>query len=139
MLMELRKEGDLPSNMSMVSSMVEDMLNGDLVDFEPQLISDLGERCPTVFSGFSNDVMFVNIRKLCGTSRMWLVFSCSCRVILFEDAACCAALEPRLMCSFYNILTTENSTNEEIFCSGRVLTVSSLWFRHKNLSYLDER
>ena len=75
MLMELRKEGDLPSNTSMVSSMVEDMLNGDLVDFEPQLISDLRERCPTVFSGFSNDVTFVNIHKLCGTSRTWLVFS----------------------------------------------------------------
>ena len=41
MLMEPHKEGDLPSNMSMVSSMVEDMSNGDLVDFEPQLISEV--------------------------------------------------------------------------------------------------
>ena len=139
MLMELHKKGDLPGNTLMVSSMVEDTSNGDLVDFEPQLISDLGERCPMVFSGFLNDVTFVNIHKLCGTSRTWLVFSCSCCVILFEDAVCCAALEPKLMCSFCNILTTENSTNEEIFCSGRVVTASSFWFRHKNLSCPDEQ
>lgn len=139
MLMELHKEGDLPSNTSMVSSMVEDMSNGDLIDFEPQLISDLRERCPMVFLGFSNDVTFVNIHKLCGTSRTWLVFGCSCHVILFEDVACCAALEYKLMCNFCNILTTKNSTNEEIFCSSRVLRASSFWCRHKNLSYLDER
>jgi hypothetical protein len=135
MPMELGKKWDLPGNMSMVACMVEDMSDSDLISLEPNKISNLQKWCMTVFAGCADYMMFGSICKLCQMPRAWSVFGCSCCIALLHDAACCAVLKPKFPSSLSNVLATENSSNEEVFCSRGVLTSTGFWFRHEKVDF----
>jgi hypothetical protein len=135
MPMELGKKWDLPGNMSMVACMVEDTSDSDLVSLEPNEISNLRKWCMMVFAGCADYMMFGSICKLCHTPRVWLVFSCSCCIVLLHDAVCCAVLEPKFLSSLSNVLATKNSSNEEVFCSRGVLMLTGFRFRHEKVDF----
>jgi hypothetical protein len=115
--MELGKKRDLPSNTSMVACTVEDALNSDFINLEPNKILNPGKWYAAVFVCSTDYVTLGNICELWQTPQTWLVFCCSHCIVLLHDAACCAILQPKLPSSLSNILATKNSSNEDIFCS----------------------
>lgn len=135
MPMKLREEGDFSRDTLVVACTAEDMSNGSFTHIKAELISDLAKWGSTLFSSSSDYMTFVGICKLWGTARTGLVFGCAHCIIFFHDAMSCAIFQAKVQSSLSNSLPTKDSTNKQIFFSGRMLMSTSSVCRHESIQY----